>query len=184
LNTLGVAKLEKIIGMLPEDVPSRARFGPFLYALTEKLSPKEKQALIHATELTRADLDLWQKLEARSKKLETALRSARIRKASQVYHLVSPAEADEVLFLLYHSALKPVQERLKNYFQKYLPLVQEITPEEWATVEGKPGTPRYNKARHEFTSQRLDRRPPRKPEPPPEPPPPPPVEAIVARRGR
>jgi tRNA nucleotidyltransferase/poly(A) polymerase len=184
LNTLGVAKLEKIIGMLPEDVPSRARFGPFLYALTEKLSPKEKQALIHATELTRADLDLWQKLEARSKKLETALRSARIRKASQVYHLVYPAEADEVLFLLYHSALKPVQERLKNYFQKYLPLVQEITPEEWATVEGKPGTPRYNKARHEFTSQRLDRRPPRKPEPPPEPPPPPPVEAIVARRGR
>jgi tRNA nucleotidyltransferase/poly(A) polymerase len=184
LNTAGVARLEKISRLLPEDAPSRAaRFGPFLYALTEKLAPKEKQALIHATEMTKADLDLWQKLDGRSRKLETALRSARIRKASQVYHLVSVAEADEILFLLYHSALKPVQERLRNYFQKYLPLVQEITPEEWATVEGKPGTPRHNKARHDFASHRLDRRPPRKPEPPPEPPPPP-VEAAVARRGR
>ena len=50
---------------------------------------------------------------------------------------MTPAAPDEVLFLLYHSALKPVQERLRNYFQKYLPAVQEITPEEWATVEGK-----------------------------------------------
>jgi tRNA nucleotidyltransferase/poly(A) polymerase len=185
LNAAGMARLEKISRLLPDDAASQtARFGPFLYALTEKLTPKEKQGLIHATEMTKADLDLWQKLESRSRKLEAALRSARIRKASQVYHLVSPAEADEILFLLYHSALKPVQERLRNYFQKYLPLVQEITPEEWATVEGKPGTPKYNKARHDFTSHRLDRRPPRKPEPPPAEPPPVPVEAAVARRGR
>jgi len=185
LNMAGVAKFEKMSRLLPEDTRSRsARYGPFLCALTEKLAPKEKQALIKATEMSKGDLDLWQKLEGRSKKLETALRSARIRKASQVYHLVTAAEADEILFLLYHSALKPVQERLKNYYQKYLPLIQEITPEEWATVEGKPGTPRYNKALHDFTSHRLDRRVPRKPEPPPEPPPPPPVEAAVARRGR
>ncbi len=38
-----------------------------------------------------------------------------------------PAAPDEVLFLLYHSALKPVQERLRNYYQKYLPAIQEIT---------------------------------------------------------
>ncbi|HLK67419.1 MAG TPA: hypothetical protein VKU19_28480 [Bryobacteraceae bacterium] len=186
LNTAGFAKLEKIYRTLPEDAISRdARFGTFVYALTEKLGTKEKQALINATEMSKADIDLWQKLEARSKKLESALRSARIRKPSQVYHLVSAAEPDQIVFLMYHCALKPVQERLKNYFQKYLPLVQEITPEEWNSVDGKPGTPRYEKARREFVSHRLDRRPPRKPEPVPEPPPPPPpVEAAVARRGR
>jgi tRNA nucleotidyltransferase/poly(A) polymerase len=174
LNIPGVAKLEKMSRLLPEDsTPRAARFGPFLCALTEKLAPKEKQALIHATAMSNADVDLWQKLPARSRKLETALRSARIRKASQVYHLASAAEPDEVLFLLYDSALKPVQERLKNHFQKYLPAIQEITPEEWATVEGKPGTPRYVKARREFASHRLDARIVRKPEPlQPEPPPP------------
>jgi tRNA nucleotidyltransferase (CCA-adding enzyme) len=178
-NPAGVARLEKMSRMLPEDARSRsARLGPFLYALTEKLSVREKQALVKATELSKSDVDAWQKLEARSKKLETALRSARIRKASQVYQIVAAAAPDEVLFLLYHSTLKPVQERLKSYFQKYLPLVQEITPEEWATVEGKAGTPKYAKARDEFINHRLDRRPPKKPEepapaatpPPPEPP--------------
>jgi tRNA nucleotidyltransferase (CCA-adding enzyme) len=183
-NAAGLAKLEKMSRLLPDDIRSRnARWGPFLYVLTEKLSPKEKQALIKGLELSKADVDAWQKLEARAKKLETALRAQRIRKASQVYHIVANAAPDEVLFLLYHSAVKPVQERLRNYFQKFLPMVQEIPPEEWATIEPKPGTPKYAKARDEFISVRLDRRP-KKVEPPPPPPPPPPAEMVGARRGR
>jgi tRNA nucleotidyltransferase/poly(A) polymerase len=182
-NMTGLAKLEKLARLLPDDTATRAaRLGPLLYVLAEKLTPKEKQALIRSTAMARAEVDLWQKLESRAKKLESALRSARIRKPSQVYQIVAGAAPDEVLFVMYRSALKPVQERLRNYFQKYLPMVQEITPEEWASVEGKPGTPRYNKAREEFLANRLDRRPPRKPEPVA--PPPPPVEAAVVRRGR
>src|SRR5262249_24470117 len=132
--------------------------------LTEKLSPKERQALIKATELSKQEIELWTKLPARAKKLETALRSARIRKASHVYHLVNGGRPDEVLYLLSQSAFKPVQERLRNHFQKYVPMVQEITPEEWATVQGQPGTPKYTKARDAFVSVRLDRRP-KKPAP-------------------
>ena len=166
-NLAGVGRLEKMWRLLPDDAKARAaRLGPFLYALTEKLSPKERQALVKTVELSKADVDLWQKLETRSKKLEAALRSARIRKPSQVYQIVVSAAPDEILFLMYHSTLKPVQERLKNYFQKHLPLVQEITPEEWATLEAKPGTPRYAKQHDEFIANRLDKRPPRKPEEP------------------
>ena len=190
-NQAGLVKLERNLKLLPDDVRSRAaRLGPFLYVLTEKLSPKEKQALVKTVELQKPDVDLWQKLETRAKKLETSLKSARIRKASQVYHLVAGANPDEVLFLLYHSNLKPVQERLRNYFQKYLVTVQEITPDEWATVEGKVGTPKYNKAREDFISYRLDRRVKKPaPEPPPPPPPPPPSswstpQTALARRGR
>ena len=145
------------------------------------MNAKEKQALVKATEMRKAEVDVWQKLEPRAKKLETALRSARIRKASQVYFLVTGAAPDELLFVLYHTSVKPVQERLKNYFQKYLPAIQEVTPEEWAAVDAKAG-PRKNKARDEFIADRLDRRV-RKPAPPPEPPPP--VEAPrPAMRGR
>ena len=176
LNLGGIMKLEKAARLLPDDASSRTvRLAPFLFVLTEKLSVKERQALSKAVDLTKAELAQWQKLEARARKLETTLRSARIRKPSQVYHLVSAAEADEVLFLLYHSALKPVQERLRNHFQKYLPAVQEITPEEWAQVPGAPGTPKYQKARHEFISRRLDRRPPKPPVPAPPVAPPPPA---------
>jgi len=182
MNLAGIAKLEKMSRMLSDDLRTRAaRFGPFLYALTDKLTTKEKQALIKSTEMPKADVDLWQKLEARAKKLETALRSQRIRKASQVYQIVSSAVPDEVLFVMYHSALKPVQERMRNHFQKYVLTVQEITPEEWATVPGTPGTPKYAKARDEFVAHRLDRKVKKPVEPPPATPV---VEATVAgRRG-
>jgi len=71
--------------------------------------------------------------------------------------------------------------------------LQEITPEEWATVEGKPGTPKYNKARDSFIAIRLDRKVKKPPVPeavPAMPPPPPPPsswstpETALARRGR
>ena len=103
----GLARLEKMSKLLIEDGRGRAsRLGPFLYVLTEKLNPKEKQALIKTTQLTKDEVDQWQKIEARSKKLEAALKAPRIRKASHVYHLVTPAKSDEVLFLLYHSTVK------------------------------------------------------------------------------
>ena len=184
-NLAGITRLEKAARLLADDLPARAaRFGPFLYAFTETLTPKEKHALFKHLELSKAEVDGIQKLEARAKKLENALRSARIRKPSQVYHLVAGSAPDEVLFVLYHSTLRPVQERLRNYFQKYLVSVQEITPEEWALVNGQPGTPKHAKARAEFITKRLDRRP-RKPELVAPPPPPPPiVETAMARRGR
>lgn len=183
LNLAGLAKFEKTAKLLPDDARTRAaRLGPFLWVLTEKLSPKEKQALIKGLELTKADVDAWQKLDPRVKKLETALRSPRIRKPSQVFQIVSGAEPEEVLLLLYRSELKPVQERLRNYFQKYLPMALEIPPEEFAALDGKPGTPKFQKARDALVASRLDRRPPRvQPEAPP-PPPPPPEPAFV--RGR
>jgi len=195
LNLPGIQRFEKNSRLLPDDPASRtARLGPFLYALTEKLSPKEKQAFVKTLEMTKAELDPWQKLETRAKKLETSLRAARVKKASQVYQIMNAAAPDEILFQLYHSTFKPVQERMRNYYQKYLPLLQEITPEEWATVEGKPGTPKYTKARDSFIAIRLDRK--VKKPPVPEavpaaapPPPPPPSswstpETALARRGR
>ena len=155
-----LGKFEKAARLLPDDAPARAgRYGPFMYVLTEKLTPKEKQALVKSADLHKHEVDLWQKLEGRAKKLESALKSARIRKPSHVYQVVSKAAPDEVLFLLCHSALKPVQERLRNYYQKYLPAAQELPPEEFAGIEARPGTPKYEKAREELVLKALDRRP-------------------------
>jgi tRNA nucleotidyltransferase (CCA-adding enzyme) len=85
LNVQGLARYEKAIRVLPEDARWRAaRFGTFLHCLTEKLAPKDKLALMKATELTKSDIDQGQKIEARAKKLETALRAPRVRKPSHV----------------------------------------------------------------------------------------------------
>jgi hypothetical protein len=151
-----------------------------LFVLTEKLNAKEKAALIKHTELRKPDVDLWQKLEGRARKLETALKSPRLKKPSQVYLLLAKAPGDEVVFLLYHSQNKLVQERIRNHIQKYIPLALELPATELERIGAKPGTPKYEKARDALLAAHLDRRP-RKP--PVLPPLEPPVET-VALRGR
>jgi tRNA nucleotidyltransferase/poly(A) polymerase len=185
LNLQGLARYEKAIRVLPDDARWRAaRFATFLYCLTEKLTPKDKLALIKATEMPKNDIDQWHKIEARAKKLEAALHAPKVRKPSHVYHIAVAAAPEDVLFVLYHCALKPVQERLRNHFQKYAVTVQEITPEEWATIEPKPGTPKYAKAREEFISEILNRKPKKVVEEEVPPPPPPVPEPVMGRRGR
>lgn len=181
LNVQALAKFEKAARLVPDDYRWRAaRWGGFVAAVVETLSPKDRTALVKSLELTKPEIDAWQKLDARAKKLESALKSARIRKPSHVYRILVDAAPDEIIYLLYKSAQKPVQERIRAYFQKYLPSIQEITPEEWATIEAKPNTPKYAKAREDFVNNRLDRRP-KKVEAPP---PPPEPEVATVRRGR
>jgi tRNA nucleotidyltransferase/poly(A) polymerase len=172
VNTAGLARLEKAMRLLDGAV-SGDWTAPFLYVLTEKLSPKERAALVKSTELPKARVEAWQRLESHSRKLEQALKSAQIKKPSGVYRVLSKARPEEILFLLCHSPERTVHDRIRNYVQKYLPAAQEITEAELLAVPGEPGTPKHEKAREAFVAARLDRRP-KKVEPPPPPPPEPP----------
>jgi tRNA nucleotidyltransferase (CCA-adding enzyme) len=180
LNLAGLVKLEKARRLMPpETITAAASWGPFLYVLTEKLSPKEKQGLIKQIEMHKSEVDAWQKLPLRAKKLEGALKSARLKKPSQIYDLLVTAPADEVLFLLYHSPVRLIQDRLKNYFQKYIPLSQEITDAEVEAKGVAPGTPKFQKMKEEMVAARLDGKTKRPPPPPPEP-----VTVSPMQRGR
>jgi tRNA nucleotidyltransferase/poly(A) polymerase len=169
LNMQGLQKLQKVRQMAPVGGGFYFdAFGLFLSVLTEKLTPKEKSALIEASGVEKADLDELQKLEARAKKLEKELKSAKLQKPSHVYHALFKARADETIFLLYRSPERTVQDRIKNYFQKYLPAAQEVTERDVVAAGGQPGTPKFQKVRDDLINTRLDTRP-KKPAPPPEP---------------
>jgi tRNA nucleotidyltransferase/poly(A) polymerase len=179
LNAAALARLEKAVRLFPEADGARIeRLGPFLYALTEKMTPRERAEFIRRLEMRKAEVEAWQKLEPRARKLESALKSARVRKPSHVYQILSKAAGDEVCFVLYRSQYRPVQERVRNYFQKYLPLAQEFTKSD--QMAGTSG----DRARQELLAAHLDRRV-RKPEPVAPPPPPPPVVEVAGpRRGK
>ena len=182
LNLPAMARLEKAYRVFPEQEGApQERLGPFLYALTEKFTPREKAELVRITGMTRSETDLWQKLEARSKKLEQALKSARVRKPSQVYQILFRAPDDEISFVLYHSPLKPVQERVRNYFQKYLPMAREFVRTE-AEAGAGPGPTKSERARQQLLAAHLDRRPRKASHLPPAAPPP--MEVSAPRRGR
>jgi tRNA nucleotidyltransferase (CCA-adding enzyme) len=179
LSVASIAKLEKLRRLLPAGNGIRpAGIGPFLFVLTEKLSQRERADLIRALEMHKQEVDLWQKLEPRAKKLEHALKSPRLRLPSQVYQTLVKAPGDELLFLLYRSQLRTVQDRIRNYLQKYLPAAQEVTDADVEKAGAKPGTPKYQKVKEQLIITRLNTR--KKPAPPPPAEPAPPVNTTAA----
>lgn len=170
LNLQGLARLQKARQLIPFGVRFPLEtFGLVLHTLAEKLSPKEKAALVKATGMRPADVAAWQKLEVRSRKLERELKAPRLNRPSQIYEALVKAPGEEVLFLLTHSPLRLVQDRVRNYLQKYLPAAQEITDEDVRQQKGiEPGTPKFQKAKQELIAAHLNARP-KKPAPEPEP---------------
>ncbi len=181
LNLAGLQKLQKARQMVPFGVDLHLEpMGLFLYFFAEDLSAKDKAAFVKSSGLTRREMEQWQKLEAKAKKLEKDLKSPKLQKASHVYLAVSKAAGDQVLFLLAHSQQRIVHDRIKNYLQKYVPSAQEITEKDVLATGAKPGTPKFQKAREDLILTKLDARP--KKVPPPEVPPTPGPMPVLARK--
>lgn len=170
LNAAAFQKLAKAKMMIPFDAHLKVDwYGLNLYCLTQKLTPKEKSALVAATKMEKAETDPWQKLEPRAKKLETKLKSASLNRASLVYDCLIHASGEEMLLLHLQSGQRIVQDRIKNFLSKYLEIALDVTDEEVSQVSGlEPSNPKFAKARQERIAAHLDGRV-RKPAPPPEP---------------
>ncbi|HUO31958.1 MAG TPA: hypothetical protein VMU80_22245 [Bryobacteraceae bacterium] len=186
LNMPGLTRLEKAEKTVESaSIVVAPKLPAFLLALTAKLSAKDKAALIRAVELPKSEIDLMRALEPRAHKLEQALKAPRVKKPSHVYQLLVDAAPDEMVYLLANSAQRTVQDRIRNFLQKYLPAMQEVPAAEWQALEGEPGTAKYARTRQAFVAAHLDVRPRKTPEPEPEPEAAPaPVEAVARVRGR
>jgi tRNA nucleotidyltransferase (CCA-adding enzyme) len=181
LNMPTFVKLQKARQSVPVDLRMNS-LPLFLEVLMEKLNAKEQAAVIKAASLERAEVNAWQKIEASAKKLEKELKGAKLQKASQLYQLLSKAPGELVIYLMVYSEQRLVQDRIRNYFQKYLPASLEITDEVVAATGVTPGTPKFLKVKEEMILTRLDARP-KKVAPEPEPPPPPPMSSFARGPG-
>jgi tRNA nucleotidyltransferase (CCA-adding enzyme) len=167
LNHPGLQKLQKARQLVPFGIDIHLEsMGLFLYFLAEKLPAKDSAAFIKNVGLSKREVELWQKLEAKAKKLERELKSAKLQKPSKVYQALSAAPGDQILFLLAHSSERLVHDRIKNYLQKYLPSAQEVTERDVLATGARPGTPKFQKVREEMILTKLDARPKKIPPPP------------------
>ena len=82
------------------------------------------------------------------------------------------------MFLLVYSEQRLVQDRIKNYFQKYIPASLEVTDEVVTAAGVVPGTPKFHRTKEDMILTRLDARP-KKPAPEPPAPPPPPMSSFA-----
>ena len=183
VNLAGLQKLQKAVQMVPYGAEMKLEnLGLFLCVLTEKFTPKEKAALIKATGMGRSDAGKWQNLEARSKKLERELKSAKLQRPSHIYHALSKAAGDQMLFLLLRSSQRIVSDRIKNYLQKYLPAALEVTDRDVVGTGAQAGTAKFNRVREELIATRLDARPKKVPPPTEAPAPGPGGPPVLARK--
>lgn len=158
LNAAGLTRFEKLRHTV---LPPGTQGGwlAFLSVLTEKMNPKERINCIRAFELPRGEADAFRKLEAQARKLEHAVKSSKITKPSHVYEALNGASTDQVLMVLYDSAARVVQDRVRAYYQKYLPLAQEVTEEQVAATGVKRGTPKFEKTFQAMVATHLNARP-------------------------
>jgi tRNA nucleotidyltransferase (CCA-adding enzyme) len=159
-NYTGLTKLEKLKKSLP--LPPNGwtdGWRTFFILLTETLSAKDKAELVASIGMSKEDLESCKKLQVAAKKLETALKSPNLRKPSQIYDPVNGAQPDVVLYVLFESTQRLVQDRIRNYIQKYLPLVQEIPEEEFVNEGIVAGSKNYDKNRAAFIAAKLNARP-------------------------
>ena len=179
LNALGLTKLEKLMhSTVAPGTPGGAL--AFLHVLTEKLNATERASVIRAFALSHAESAEFKKLEAQAKKLESALKSARIHKPSDVWGVLHNVSPDEILMVLYQSGVRVVHDRIRAYYEKYLPTSQEVTEEQVIASGAKPGTPKFDKTFHAMIVTRLNARPRKVVEPEPTTP----AMAAAAARGR
>jgi len=179
LNAPGLARFEKAVqAILPAP---KDGWLAFLTVIFEKLSPKDRADALKALALPATDLNGLKKLEAGWKKLEKDIRSPKVHKPSQVWEVLESAGENEILMVLYESDQRVVQDRIRAFYSKYLPLAQEVTEEQVVASLGvkstiKPGTPKFAKAMRDAIIKHLNARPkkPVEPEVPAIPPPPPP----------
>ncbi len=168
LSLASLVKLQKARQLLPFGIDLTVDYVSLMfYFLTEKLNAKERAALIKNIGLSKKQVDAWQKLESRAKKLEKEVKSAKLQKPSLVYQTVSKASGELILFLLTKSTERLVNDRLKNYLQKYVLTAQEVTDQQVEAAGAKPGTPKFQKLKELLVKKALDARP-KKIEPAPE----------------
>lgn len=160
LNAAGFGKLLKFRGMVPFGAQLKEdRFVLFLHTISEKWTPKDKQTFIKNCKLSKREVDAWKNLDAKVRSLQTALKSAKLVKPSQLYAVLSEAPAEQIFVLLGKSPLRIVQDRIKNYLQKYLPAALEITDEDVVREGGNPATPKGQQLKKQLIATRLDSRP-------------------------
>ncbi len=160
LNAAGFTKMLKLRGLLPFGANfEEDRLTLFLVTVSEKWTPKDKAAFSKTAKLTKKEQDAWKSADKRAKALETALKSAKLTKPSLIFEKLYGAPLELILILLYRSTQRVVQDRIKNYLQKYLPAAMEVSDEEVAAAGADPKSPKGQTLKRKLMLTRVDARP-------------------------
>lgn len=158
LNLPSFEKLAQVRQLIPQGISLNGDlFGLFMFLLTEKLPAGERAELIRRLRLSKAEVENWQGLPARARRLEKKLQDPELRRASALFATLQQAALEEILYLYLRSPQRLVRDRIRNYIEKHLYVALAVTDREVTALTGKqPGTPEFERLRTEIIAARLD----------------------------
>jgi hypothetical protein len=133
----------------------------FVSILTDKLGVRDRAEVAKGLGLSAEEAGGLKTLAAQASQLDSDVGSTRMRRPSDVWSTVRTASTDEILMALYRSKNAVVEERIRAYYEKYLPQSLEVTEEEVLATGAKAGTPKFDKARQTLIAARLNAKPPK-----------------------
>lgn len=156
LDPKALARLDKCRRLFEDSQLPVDPLGPFLYALTRKLSPGERANLRTSTGLHAAEARAWTELETRAKPLQKILTSKQAGQNSKLYRLLEAEDAAVLLFLHAFSPLAAVREKIKAYLTKLRPLARSLSDQDLDGLGVKPDSPKFARLREAYLTARLD----------------------------
>jgi tRNA nucleotidyltransferase (CCA-adding enzyme) len=158
LTSLG--KFDKLREMIPPDHIWDCNYLPvFLNTVAEGFSSKKRSAFAKNLELEDDDVQAWQKLPAVAGRLEKKLMALSGTKIDEIYLMLHHAPPEEVTYLFVHSRQRLVQDRIKNFLQKYLWIAQEVPDQEVIEEGAEPGTAKFEKIKAKIIAKRVRAKP-------------------------
>ncbi len=145
LNLQEIARASKISHSLAQAGLLAPSFPLLFYLLTRKLPTRDQTRLAKWLKLRKPETALWRRMEANAKRLAKQLGGKAASTPTKIYHLLTSAPADLILFLQLLFSQKKIQARIKLFLQKQLPLRSRLPEQELQEMGVAPGTPRYQK---------------------------------------
>ena len=143
LNLPELQRMEKTARRLEEQGLRAVLYGPGVFFLTQKLSPRDRAALVRQLKMKRADTEPWMKLEERGKQLVRRLAGKEANTPSKAFQVLAAQPAGLLLFVLLHFPQRKVQDKLKNYISRHRTLREKLPEKELQALGVAPETPVY-----------------------------------------
>ena len=133
-------------------------FPLFLYLLTHKLSPRDRNAAVKRLCLDEPEYKDFRKLPHAAKRLAQDLRGDSGATPMKLHQLLSATKPELILLVqIAHRELK-ILARVRNYLQKYLPMRSKLPDTELQVLGIAVGTPRYERIREQFFQAMVERK--------------------------
>jgi hypothetical protein len=121
-----------------------------LHLLTRKLPPSDRAQVARRLGLKPAEAQAFRNLPAEAARLAKELAGKSGAKPTKLYQLLSSTRPDLILLVLAEYPQATVQNRIRNYLRKFLPMRAKLPGKELEQLGVASGTPRFTKILEQF----------------------------------